>query len=196
MPAIVQVIGPHERSYKGPYINTTSHSNDWSKGLSPFYLGPVWLYATYSAKSVENAWQYCKVYPQHVGPDGKPTKEYFDWAKAGWRDNYAHRYPMGKGAIPLYSYWAGKQLGYIEARKQIYAPLYADAVLKSEAYRRLEELYQTQERLVLWDFDGYDYLKLGKSLTEVMDDPSMKMGHAFVLAMLLTGERPWEQANI
>ena len=51
-------------------VNTTSRSNDWSKGLSPFFLGPVDLYAGLSAKNVENAWQFAKVYPQHVDING------------------------------------------------------------------------------------------------------------------------------
>lgn len=43
------------------------------------------------------------------------------------------------------------------------------------------------EPLVLWDFDGYDHQALGISLAEVIEDPRRKMGHAFVLAMLLEG---------
>lgn len=38
-------------------INTTSHSNNFSKGLSPFNLGPVFLYNGYQSRNVENAWQ-------------------------------------------------------------------------------------------------------------------------------------------
>jgi hypothetical protein len=35
---------------------------------------------------------------------------------------------MGRGAKPEYSLWDGERLDYIEARKRIYAPLYARAV--------------------------------------------------------------------
>lgn len=34
--------------------------------------------------------------------------------------------------------------------------------------------------------DGYDHDNLGMSLTEVLNNPQRKMGHAFVLKMLLT----------
>ena len=37
----------------------------------------------------------------------------------------------------------------------------------------------------LWDFDGYDYVAKRMSLNDVINEPKKKMGHAFVLAMLL-----------
>ena len=35
-------------------------------------------------------------------------------------------------------------------------------------------------------FDGYDYVGKRMTLNDVINDPRLKMGHAFVLAMLLT----------
>lgn len=166
-------------------INTTSRSTTWSKGLSPFFLGPVHLYGGYSAQNVENAWQFSKVYPNHVGADKLPNRTYFEWAKKGWADTYAHRYPMGKGAVPLYSWWDGDTLDYIEARETIYIPLYAEAVKKSETFANLKSMYKTGEDIYLRDFDGYNFRKLGLSFEQVINDPKRKMGHAFVLAMLL-----------
>lgn len=98
------------------------------------------------------------------------------------------RYPMGRGARPLYSWWDGKKLGYIEARKRIYVPLYAEAVVRTSGWKRLSALYDTEPLLVLRDFDGYDHAPLGMSLQNVLRDPTRKMGHAFVLAMLLSGD--------
>jgi hypothetical protein len=147
------------------------------------------------AQNVENAWQFAKVYPKHVDDNGDPTEAYWEWAKAGWADTRAHRYPMGKGAIPLYSYWDGKKLGYIAARKAIYAPLYCRAVESTDAYQRLKQMYE--ENLPLWlkDFDGYDYRKLNISLNEVLNCETRKMGHAFVLAMMLENNRCWENTD-
>jgi hypothetical protein len=105
--------------------------------------------------------------------------------KKGWDRGFADRYPMGKGKIPLYSYWNGQKLDYIEARKSIYLPLYQKAVAKTEAFKKLNDLYQKDKNLVLFDFDGYDYLSLGYSLKDVLNDPKRKMGHGFVLAMML-----------
>lgn len=166
-------------------INTTSKSTNWSKGLSPFFLGPVVLYNGFIAQNVENAWQFSKVYKNHVDEFGEPTTDYFEWAEKGWKDKYAHRYPMGKGSVPLYSYWAGQKLGYIDARKKIYAPLYARSVVNTEEFSTLLDIYESDDSFALVDFDGYDYLSMNMSLQDVMNEPKMKMGHAFVLAMLL-----------
>lgn len=183
----VKVIGFREMdNYKVNHIiNTTSRSKNWSKGLSPFFLGPVKLYGDYTAKNVENAWQFSKVYPQFADENENPKDDYFRWAEKGWSDSYAQRYPMGKGRKPLYSYWNGEKLGYIEARKKIYAPVYAKAVVRTEAFKKLLDLHLSGESYVLLDFDGYDYVKKGMTLSEVMNEPKEKMGHAFVLAMLL-----------
>ena len=104
----------------------------------------------------------------------------------GWEDKEAHRYPMGKGKVPEYSYWCGKKLSYIEARKQIYAPIYAQYVTKTISFKRIKFLYDTQKTLILRDYDAYDHLAMGRTLKDVINDPNRKCGHAFILAMILT----------
>lgn len=166
-------------------IETTSKSKGWSRGLSPFFIGPVILYDNYIAKNVENAWQFSKVYKEHTDFHGNPTQDYFKWAQDGWNDSFAYRYPMGKGSKPLYSWWDGQKLDYIEARKKIYSPLYAKAVIKTSAFQTLKSIHESGDSFVLVDYDGYDYVGMGKTLKDVVNDPSRKMGHAFVLALLL-----------
>jgi hypothetical protein len=186
---VVKIIGPSVRNKTGS-INTTS-SSGWSSGLSPFLLGPVNLYEDFIAQNVENAWQFSKVYKRHVDEFNNPTLDYFLWAINGWADTYAHRYPMGKGAIPEYSYWDGENLDYIEARKRIYIPLYATAVVKTEAFKRLKEIYEENGQVTLFDYDGYDNESLNMTMREVVNNPNRKMGHAFVLKMLLEGDKLW-----
>lgn len=137
---------------------------------------------------MENGWQYSKVYEEFTNEEGNPTEEYYHWAEKGFKSTYANRYPMGKGKKPLYSIWDGEKYSYVEARRKIYIPLYAKTVVKTKAYKQLKEMYDRGEDLVLWDFDGYDYEKLGMNLDEVINCPIKKMGHAFVLVMLLTGK--------
>jgi hypothetical protein len=190
---MIRICGPRDRAPKGATtVNTTSCSPNWSKGLSPFFLGPVKLYGDYVAKNVENGWQFAKVYNCYVDDDTlDPTKQYFEWAATGWGLDRAVRYPMGKGAKPAYSWWDGQKLPYIEARKKIYIPLYGGAVQKSDAWQELKKTYAeckaSGNDLWLWDFDGYDHVKHGVSLEEAPDRDDRKMGHAFVLAMLLEG---------
>jgi hypothetical protein len=181
----VYIWGPKNKSPIGvEVINTTSRSVNWSRGLSPFLLGPCELYNGYVASNVENAWQFCKVYQEHI-QDGNPTEKYFDWALEGWSNPQAIRYPMGKGRKPLYSLWNNQKLSYIEARKKIYVPIYGKAVVQSEAYAILRELYKKNGEVHLWDFDGYDYIGLNLTFKDVINDPTRPMGHAFVIANLL-----------
>lgn len=189
MTAKIIVIGPKDRNRapKGAtVINTTSKSaTNIGSQLSPFLLGPCKLWGNLSAKNMENGWQYSKVYSQHT--DGKKIDmpNWLSWAKAGWKNPKAVRYPMGRGAAPEFSYWDGKQYGYIEARARIYIPLYARAVRKTDSFKTLKKMYKEEDEIFLWDFDGYDREAVGSTLTQVLTDPRRKMGHAFVLAMML-----------
>eukprot|EP00455_Lapot_gusevi_P004593 TRINITY_DN11892_c0_g3_i3.p2 TRINITY_DN11892_c0_g3~~TRINITY_DN11892_c0_g3_i3.p2 ORF type:complete len:114 (-),score=12.54 TRINITY_DN11892_c0_g3_i3:137-478(-) len=58
-------------------VNTTSSSKTWSKGLSPFFVGPIPLYDEFVAQNMENAWQYSKVYSCHVDEKNQPTEAYW-----------------------------------------------------------------------------------------------------------------------
>ena len=190
---MVLVLGPKDRKKvvalkaEGvPIINTTSTEKiSWSRKLSPFFLGPVKLYGIYQSKNVENAWQFCKVYKDFVDEKGDPNFKYFIWAKNGWDSKRAFRYPMGKGAVPEYSYWDDKKLGYVDARKIIYVPLYIKAVACTDAFKKLQTENKVHDKIVLWDFDAYDHRELGMTYEQVLNDYTRKMGHAFVLAMLL-----------
>lgn len=187
---MIYVVGYNTRvPDDGIVIDATSRSKNWTRGLSPFFIGPVDLYDGLVSRNFENAWQFCKVYKQHVGENGNPTTEYWEWAKGGWGDYWAHRYPMGRGARPEYSWWKGKRLGYIEARKSIYIPLYSEAVKKTEAYNNLVNVAKKADEdgkdLYIADFDGYNSKELGMSYDDVINCETRKMGHGFVIAMLL-----------
>ena len=132
---------------KSMVVNVCSNSDDiWSTDLSPFRLGPCRLYAGITSLNMENAWQFAKVYEQHQ-TNGEPNAAYWAWAYNGWADPTACRYPMGRGAKPSFSLWEGVKLGYIEARKQIYALLYAEAVQKTAGFKHLKELETRVENL-------------------------------------------------
>ena len=66
-------------------------------------------------------------------------------------------------------------------------------------FKHLKELYENNApdfTLILRDFDGYDYVKQNMNLTQVLNNPTRKMGHAFVLAMLLTQDAALKQCAI
>lgn len=174
--------------YGGTEVDVTSNSGFWSD-LSPFLLDA----SRYGAKCFENLWQYSKVYKKFIMPiDGYPDASWDKWRLDGYANPRAVRYPMGKGAKPEYLLWGGEKLSYVEARKKVYAPIYAELVSKTRGYGVLQELYKScsadNEPLVLRDYDAYDRIAMGRSLREVINDPDRKCGHGFVLAMMLTGE--------
>lgn len=171
-------------------VNTTSRSDNWSRSLSPFFCGPVDLYQGYASINVENAWQYSKVYEYYLEDDGTVGDRYFKWATDGWLKKKADRYPMGRGAKPLYSYWDGNKLSYIEARKQIYIPIYSTAVAKTSAFEKLKKLYNPSEDLYLQDFDAHNMVPGTYKYDDLWDNDKIKVGHAYVLAMMLEGLLP------
>jgi hypothetical protein len=185
---MIYVVSPAFKAPEGvSVINTTSRSDNWSRLLSPFFLGPVDLYSGYKSINVENAWQFSKVYEYYLENNGSIGERYFKWAQDGWNDIKAHRYPMGKGIKPLYSYWNGKTLNYVEARKEIYIPLYSESVKKTNAFNKLKKLYNECQDLYLWDFDAHNLTPGTFDYWDLWNNPNIKVGHAYVLAMLLEG---------
>ena len=146
---------------------TSGNKDEVMRGLSPFYLGPVECYDGLKSETFERAWQCAKVYPWMENADGYPSEGYFAWrdmmwAKKGFERKIDIRFPVGKGNARKceYAWWkvngTFERLKYIPARKAIYIPLYAKAVVKTEAYRRLVELRDSGKNLMLIDFDGYN----------------------------------------
>ena len=167
-------------------VDCTSHAKYWAQGLSPFRLGPCKLKDGRTAKNMENAWQYSKVYADHLGRYDNVKKDWVEWSKNGFNSRFAERYPMGKGAIPKFSLYGNERLDYVRAKQLIYYPLYAKAVRKTEAYSRLVELYETCDILVIRDFDAFNRRELNMTLMDVATASHKRSGHGFVLEMMLT----------
>lgn len=166
-------------------IDTTSGSGEFRE-LSPFVLrvpNPI----TGEPVIFENFWQFSKVYSCHLW-NGEPNEEWWNWRRYGWANQRAIRYPMGKGAKPEYSFWNGEKLRYIEARKKIYAPIYAKFVELTSSFRLLKILSDRGHDIILRDYDAYDHAGLDMTLRDVINNPHRKMGHAFVLVMMLTNK--------
>lgn len=185
----IRIVGPRDqRQLRGDWlrIDTTSGSTtEWTTQLSPFFLGPCPLYGGRTARIMENGWQFAKAYKSHVDAAGSPTDDYWRWARQGWSASRSVRHPMGKGAKPEYLLWNDKKLGYVEGRHEVYWPMYRDAVAKTEAFARLQELFAGGRSIAMFDFDGYDHDACGIPLANVLLDDRRPMGHAFVLKSML-----------
>ena len=161
--------------------------------LSPFNIGPVsaWPGAKRrEARLMQNGWQFCKGYRKHLDAKGSPTMAHALWTREGFENAVAQRFPVGRGAKPEYSLWKGERLGYQQARLLIYIPMYVEAIIRTPAartaYIRLRVLRRRAAEegkpLVLFDYDGYQRKKLSYADVICAD---RKMGHAFVLGMML-----------
>jgi hypothetical protein len=175
----VYVLPPGPRTPDLRKLDVTTHGSEY-RPLSPMLLGPVPLYAGLWSRTMENAWQFSKLYP---GCD------YWPWALAGWDNPRGVRHPFGRSTRPLCSLWAGDQLDYVTARRRIYIPLYTQAVRMYQLplLDRLKQLASQGTDFALTDFDAYDHRALGYSWDDVTGDPDRKMGHGFVLAMMIEG---------
>jgi hypothetical protein len=137
--------------------------------------GPIELYGL-KAHNVENFYKFAQVYPQHE----HSPKEWLRWRDAGLNDLQPHRYPMGKGVKPSFSYIKSLgKLDRLQARAQIYRPAYR---------QKLERYCQSQINTIvdiltvsdvyLFDFDVY----WDQQDTETaFADPTRSAGHAYLL---------------
>lgn len=169
-------------------LDVTSRSNSWGKSLSPFNLGPVDCYDGYWAFNIENAFQFSKIYSEYNGYDDTPSKNYWEWAEKGWKTQKPIKYPLGVWNKHLYHWWEHKKLSNLEAQNQIFLPLYKKAVIKTSAFMKLKELYEsTKQDIYLLDFEGYNHRYLDKSWDDVINDVNRPVGQGFALCMLLEG---------
>ena len=170
----------------------------YAKELSPLLIGP--------AKGVirfENLWQYTKVYPQlgHWNDRKQcPTKKWEEWKNTG----FSRLTSRGKGIRtppeifklkkstpqwkPLCSWWEGRHLTYIQARKRIYVPEYLKLIRDSRAMKALKKKNNT-ECLMILDLDApsLEWYPTGMRVTEetirkALNDPTYPFGHGYVIA--------------
>ncbi len=148
--------GPKDRALIPPHalkVNTTSTSTDFGQAFSPFMnQGPIELYGL-TSHNVENMYKFNQVYAQH---EHQP-KEWRKWRDRGLADLKPHRYPLGKGVRPVFSYI--KELGRLDrlqARQHIYRPAY-----RQKLERYCQSPIQTIRDILtitdvyLFDFDVY-----------------------------------------
>lgn len=143
---------------------------NFTRELSPFFMGPVKGSDGAVSHVFEHFWQCGKVYPCHYR-DGKILPEYFAWRKK-WYDKTEisqkkteSRHPNEElGCRPadclFFAYYEDgeyKHLNYVEARKKVYIPQYAKLVYNTESFKMLKGLVDDGKQIALVDFDGFNY---------------------------------------
>lgn len=162
--------------------------------FSPFLIGPVKAEDGLEFQTVENLWQYSKVYLADVltGVNDQrhqfagPNEAWFNWREEGAAQTRSKKVrPYGKDVAPLYHFYDGLRLSKVAARKLIYCPAYVDAIFSTPQFAALRRAYKADKRIVLRCWDGYSIWGKYTTLFDVINDPDKKFGHAFVLAMML-----------
>lgn len=165
-------------------INITSTSKEsWWQAMSPFLVGPVEINGI-TATTVENAWQYSKVYPWHLDENGNIKEEYYKWREKGYSNPKSDRYPYGKEAKHSFVLFNDLRIkSELEAKEKVFLPLYSNALKKTESYAILLQLAREGMNFCLLDFDAYDHT--GKTKQEIIDHPTRNFGHGFCIKWLL-----------
>ncbi len=141
------------------------------------------------------------------------TQAYQRWREKGIRNSHPVRYPVGYQyrhkclghLISDNGVW--KLLNYIEARKQIYLPIYVQLVRLQEQFKKLQQLLANGENLLIIEVDGphqkslpyyQDKYKVGddfikdntilvtdENMNIMLNDSKHPFGHGYCLAMAL-----------
>jgi len=176
----------------------------YMKNLSPLLLGPVFDNEGNEYVTFENLWQYNKVYPQldHWDFELKiPTEKWFLWRKRGMT-----LLKNGKGIRtvpevaklkktgnwkPIGMWYNNVLLDYIDARKCVYNPIYADKILQTPEFQALKNLAETTGVLII-ELDGPPLtifpdgiLATKKNICKAINNEKYPFGHCYVVASLL-----------
>ena len=176
--------------------------------LSPYYL------KNSEGCLMENIWQSSKIYPEvlpqkqiHVGIvtweypgekhiiDNNITPEYFNWRQRLLHNKYPVRYPNGYAlrktcAGIIWPNADGEYVtyDYLQARKQVYVPVYAQLVRITSAYVVLRDMMNRGINLTLSDVDVPDKILVTKdSFNHYLTNPELSFGHSWTLAACLLG---------
>lgn len=218
---------PVVNGVKFKIIEVMTPSTTWGD-LSPYSL------KTREGYIMENVWQFSKVYEQvpkttqiyskynpkiiwdhpeekHYNPETRKfTPEYYLWRRKGFECEYAIRYPVGyadRGKCLFALTDTGKELGYIDARKQVYLPLYMNLVVNVDKFHKLKKMYIRGENLMIVEVDGPHQESLGyyqntygvsndfitndsmlvnlQNITIMLNDDKHPFGHGYCLAWTL-----------
>lgn len=192
-------------------VDVTSGSNKKLGGVLVRDLLSPMLLRTTEGVIFENFWQYSKVYPGlgHLGDDGMPNDVWREWRRRGFALAKGTRTPPAVSrlrrrdrllATPAYlmvDEWSlpgrpdlhHKPLFYIESRKEIYAPIYMDLILKNGILSRFPP-----SNLLILDVDGPPLEKSPygveidvNKLRSLIEDPAYPFGHGYLVGAALQG---------
>lgn len=181
--------------------------------MSPLFIGPCVSSDGLVAQTFEDLWQYGKVYPKiydenkkivaGIDENGNPTPEFYEWRKRFYalKKDKGDRHPAFPSSIRhrdckymVYFDENGnlEKLDYVTSRKKVYIPEYAKLVVNTDSFKELKKQYESGAKIALCDFDAWNYygpnLDQDVTIIDVVNNPQFKVGHGYVIKMLLQGD--------
>ena len=194
-------------------VTSCNKNMNFVREISPLYIGPVISSDGLTATTFENLWQYGKVYPRiydenkkivpGVDEFGNPTEEFYKWRKRFYllKKEKGDRHPALPSMIRhrdcLYMVYFDKdgnlkKLDYVTSRKRIYIPEYAKLIVNTDSFKEIKKLYDSGAKIALCDFDAWNYygtnLDQDTTIVDIVNNPQYKVGHGYVIKMLLQGD--------
>lgn len=151
--------------------------------LSPFFLKDE------QGRLMENVWQFSKIYQEipsinekkwsypaekHLDEKGAILPEYWRWRHRGMTFQKPIRYPVGwKHRHNVVATLCNPQdvdpskppsleiMGYVEARRKLYVPLYTRLLKQKPRFQQLRERFLRGERMLIVEVDGPHLESLG-----------------------------------
>ncbi|MFC1785603.1 DUF6939 family protein [Candidatus Neomarinimicrobiota bacterium] len=175
-------------SSKAPVINPEGWKDLWK--LSPFSVIPEGISVpgmnNIKSKTVENAWQFLKIWKDEEKWNKMEASEAF-------KSDCAIRFPRGRNPKVLGHYWQETEqiLDYITARVKIYLPLYKQLLALTDRQILISKLKESvkNQSISIWDFDSYSYKEYGLStIYDTIFYTKLPFAHSFILAIVVNGK--------
>ena len=170
--------------------------------LSPLTLGPVADKEGNVVLTFEAFWQHSKYWPTaaHLDGEGAPTQKWFEFRAKGFKLTKGKRRPLplrqyGRptGAVYNSQIYTGSD-GYVQSRKDVYVPIYANLIKDLPAIAALKQMVKNGESVMIVDGDGppRDIYPDGMEMTKenwqkMLNDSRFPFGHGYVVAAVVAG---------
>ena len=187
----VSNVGPYLSYPLGPgYKNicVSTRTTGKTRELSSIEMGPI---NSPSAPNLYTLWNMCKIKERAINGDGKIIKNFQNIRF--YKSDNTYRYEWKT----LFYYWQGKELNEIEARREIFCPLYVDFARKTKSFRNIKKLLKAGYNVQLIGYDSVPYSSaydpVGQILKDIFNEPSKPFTNVHVLAGMLTKNHVWEK---
>jgi hypothetical protein len=177
--------------YKNICIANRTRSK--TKELASINMGPI---TKPSVNDLFTLWMKSKICDEDFDQNGDYIKSYLRRISERNEFEYSTDIDYRKDRKTLFYYWQGKELNEIEARREIFCPLYVEFARETDSFRKIKKLLEDGYNVQLIGYDTVSWSSAydpdGQLLKDIFNDPSTLFSNAHVLAGMLTNNHVWE----